>query len=200
VARASVLKEDATLAAFYLVSLAAGVTIVSMRGSNVDLLHVLFGTVLALDDQALILIAGIATLTLTTMAVILRPLAVESFDPVFLASVGRVGAPVHLAFMGLVVLNLVGGFHALGTLLAVGLMMLPAASARLWVDELTALIGVAVLIGWVSSVVGLLVSYHHGLQAGPAIILAAGAIHLVSLVFGRRGLVVARLTRRHLEA
>src|SRR4249920_1221309 len=66
VARSTSLKEDASLAAFYLVSLALGVMIVSIKGSNVDLLHVLFGTVLALDDSALILIGAIATVTLTT--------------------------------------------------------------------------------------------------------------------------------------
>lgn len=200
VARASVLKEDTALAAFYLVSLALGVTIVSLRGSNVDLLHVLFGSVLALDDQALMLIAGISTVTLVAFAVILRPLVTESIDPVFLASVSRAGAPVHLVFMALVVLNLVGGFQALGTLLAVGMMMLPAASARLWVDDLTALIAVAALIGAVSSLAGLLLSYHHGLPAGPAIILTAGGLYLLSLIFGRRGLFVARFGRRHLEA
>ena len=64
----TVLKEDASLAAFYLISLALGVTIVSLNGSNVDLLHVLFGTVLALDDDALILLAAIATVTLATLA------------------------------------------------------------------------------------------------------------------------------------
>ena len=200
VARASVLGEDATLAAFYLVSLALGVTIVSMRGSNVDLLHVLFGTVLALDDQALMLIAGIATVTLVAFAVILRPLVLESVDPIHLASVGRSGAVAHLVFMGLVVLNLVGAFHALGTLLAVGMMMLPAASARLWVEDLTPLVAVAVAIGAASAAAGLLASYHGGLPAGPAIILVAGLVHLASLVFGRRGLVVGRLTRPHLEA
>ena len=46
-------------------------------------------------------------------------------------------APTHLAFLGLVVLNLVGGFHALGTLLSVGMMMLPAAAARFWTSEIT---------------------------------------------------------------
>ena len=70
-------------------SLALGVLIVSIRGSNVDLLHVLFGTVLALDDAALFLIAAIATLSLmTTLAVIYRPLVLECFDPQFLRSVG----------------------------------------------------------------------------------------------------------------
>ena len=130
VARLTSLKEDASLAAFYLLSLALGVTIVSVRGSSVDLLHVLFGTVLALDDAALLLLAGVATVTLLTLAVIYRPLVLECVDPTFLRSVSRAGPPTHLLFLGLVVLNLVAGFHALGTLLAVGLMMLPATAAR----------------------------------------------------------------------
>ena len=62
VARVTVIKEDASLAAFYLISLALGVLIVSTRGSNVDLMHVLFGTVLALDNAALTLLCSIASL------------------------------------------------------------------------------------------------------------------------------------------
>lgn len=201
VARNSRLGEDVSLAAFYLTSLALGVTIVSMKGSNVDLLHVLFGSVLALDDDALILIAAISTLTLFAFATIARPLVLDSIDPGFLRAVGgRTGAIVHLVFMGVVVLNLVGGFHALGTLMAVGLMMLPAAGARLWVDDLTALVATASAIGVASAVVGLLVSYHLSLPAGPAIVLTAGAIWFASLLFGRRGLLADRLGRRHLEA
>jgi zinc/manganese transport system permease protein len=201
VARSSRLGEDVSLAAFYLTSLALGVTIVSLRGSNVDLMHVLFGSVLALDDDALTMIATIATLTLLAFAAIVRPLALDSVDPGFLRAVGgRSGAAVHLVFMGVVVLNLVGGFHALGTLMAVGLMMLPAAGARLWVDDLTALVAVAALIGVASAFVGLIVSYHLSLPAGPAIVLTAGVAWFVSLLAGRRGLLADRLGRRHLEA
>ena len=201
VARSSRLGEDVSLAAFYLTSLALGVTIVSLKGSNVDLMHVLFGSVLALDDDALTMIATIATLTLLAFAAIVRPLALDSVDPGFLRAVGgRSGAAVHLVFMGVVVLNLVGGFHALGTLMAVGLMMLPAAGARLWVDDLTALVAVAALIGVASAFVGLIVSYHLSLPAGPAIVLTAGAAWFVSLLAGRRGLLADRLGRRHLEA
>src|SRR5258708_25142352 len=119
VARTTELKEDAALAAFFLVSLAVGVTIVSLRGNNVDLLHFLFGTVLALDDPTLLLIAGITTISLVALAVIYRPLVLQCVDPGFLRSVRRAGAPAHIAFLALVVMNLAGGFHALGTLLAV---------------------------------------------------------------------------------
>jgi zinc/manganese transport system permease protein len=201
VARFTSLKEDASLAAFYLLSLALGVTIVSMRGSNVDLLHVLFGTVLALDDGALLLIASIATITLVALALVYRPLVLECVDPTFLRSVSRAGTPTHLIFLGLVVLNLVGGFHALGTLLSVGMMMLPAAAARFWSAEITRLTLLATAIGILSGIAGLLLSFHAELPAGPAIILAAGAIYMLSLVFGPEGgLLWLIRPGRHLEA
>jgi zinc/manganese transport system permease protein len=201
VARVTALKEDASLAAFYLLSLALGVVIVSLRGSNTDLLHVLFGTVLALDDAALVLIAGIASVTLAALALLYRPLVVECVDPVFLRSVSRAGTPTHLAFLGLVVLNLVGGFHALGTLLAVGMMMLPAAAARFWSGDVSLMILVAVAVGMASGALGLLLSFHAELPAGPSVILVAGGAYLLSLVFGREGgLLWLVRPRRHLEA
>lgn len=201
VARFTQLREDASLTAFYLLSLALGVLIVSMRGSNVDLLHVLFGTVLALDDAALILIAAIASFSLLAMALMLRPLVLECVDAGFLRSVSRAGAPVHLAFLALVVLNLVGGFHALGTLLAVGMMMLPATAARFWTGDLGRMLVVAVIGGIVSGYAGLLGSFHFGAPAGPSIIFAAGLLYLFSLVFGRNGgLLRLIMPARHLEA
>src|SRR3974390_761809 len=140
VARATELKEDASLAALFLLSLALGVTIVSLRGSNIDLLHFLFGNVLAIDDATLLLIASFATISLAVLAVIWRPLVLDCVDPGFLRSVSRAGAPAHIAFLALVVMNLVGGFHALGTLLAVGLMMVPAAASRFWARDISGMI------------------------------------------------------------
>ena len=201
VTRMTALKEDASLAAFYLLSLALGVTIVSLKGSNVDLLHVLFGTVLALDDAALLLLASIATITLVALALLYRPLVLECVDPTFLRSVSRAGTPTHLIFLGLVVLNLVGGFQALGTLLAVGIMMLPAAAARFWSADITLMMLIATGIGMASGLCGLLLSFHAELPAGPAIILVAGAVYLVSLALGREGgLVWLAWPGRHLEA
>ena len=202
VARVTVMKEDASLAAFYLISLALGVTIVSLRGSAIDLLHVLFGNVLALDDDVLILLSSVATLSLLTLAALYRPLVMECVDPGFLRSVSRSGGFVHLTFLGLVVLNLVAGFHALGTLLAVGLMMLPAAAARFWTADITRLILLASGFGMLSGYAGLVLSYSagSGLPAGPAIILAAGALYLGSLMIGSQGGLLRRLLpRAHLQ-
>lgn len=200
VARTTVLREDASLAAFYLISLALGVTIVSLRGSNIDLLHVLFGSVLALDDATLILLAAIASVTLAALAALYRPLVLETVDASFLASVSKSGGPVQIIFLALVVLNLVGGFHALGTLLAVGMMMLPAASARLITQDMTAMIGVATAQGIVAGYSGLIVSFHAGLPSGPLIILMAGLLYLLALVFGPAGGLLRRFKPgRHLE-
>ena len=201
IARATELKEDASLAAFYLVSLAVGVTIVSVKGTNIDLLHVLFGTVLALDDPTLLLIAINATVTLIVLALIYRPLVIECVDPNFLRSVSAAGAPAHLAFLALVVINLVSGFHALGTLLAVGIMMLPAAIARFWARDVTAMILIAAASGSIAGYAGLVLSFHTGVPSGPAIILTAGVLYAVSLLFGRvGGLVRQAFPGRHLEA
>jgi zinc/manganese transport system permease protein len=194
-------REDASFAAFYLISLALGVLIVSTRGSSVDLLHVLFGTILAVDDHSLLLVASIASLTLLALALIYRPLIVECFDPGFLQSVQAGGTAYHLMFLVLVVLNLVAGFQALGTLMAVGLMMLPAAAARFWAREVWSMAAVAAGIAVLSGYVGLLLSYHHNLPSGPAIILTAGMAYLLSIVLGSQdSLIVRFLPRKHLQA
>lgn len=201
VARATELKEDASLAVFFLISLALGVTIVSMKGTNVDLLHFLFGNVLALDDAMLAFMAVNTSVSLLALSVIYRPLVIECVDPNFLRSVSRLGAPVHMAFMALVVINLVSGFHALGTLLGVGIMMIPAAVARFWTRDITAMIAIAVLTGIVSGVAGLVVSFHVSVPSGPAVILAAAVLYLMSIVFGRVGGLWRQLfPGRHLEA
>jgi zinc/manganese transport system permease protein len=200
VARATILREDASLAAFYLISLALGVTIVSLRGSNIDLLHVLFGSVLALDDATLILLASIASMTLTGLAILYRPLVLETVDSGFLASVSKSGGLVQIAFLALVVLNLVGAFQAIGTLLAVGMMMLPAASARLITADMTAMIGMAAAQGMLAGYAGLVISFHAGLPSGPLIILVAGSFYLLALMFGPAGGLLRRVKpARHLE-
>lgn len=199
-ARFTALREDASLAAFYLLSLALGVTIVSLRGSNVDLLHVLFGSVLALDDATLILLASVATLTLLAIAVFYRALAMDTLDPLFLRRVSPWSEAIPFLFLTLVVLNLVAGFHALGTLMAVGVIMLPAASARLWTKDLTLMLPIAAAIGALSSYAGLVLSYCSGLPSGPVIILAAGVFYFISLAFGGAGgLTRLRSPHGHLE-
>ncbi|TAL77717.1 MAG: metal ABC transporter permease [Burkholderiaceae bacterium] len=204
VARLTPLREDASFAAFYLISLGLGVLLVSLRGSNMDLIHVLFGTVLGLDDAALLLVTISASITLVVIALIFRPLVVECFDPGFLRAERGAGSVSHMLFLVLLVMTLVAGFQVLGTLMVVGIMMLPATSARFWVRSSGQQMILAAAVASLSSYVGLLVSYRANVPASPAIILAAGAVYVFSVVVGPYGGLLqvarqARARRRHLS-
>ncbi len=179
-------RQDVSLIVFYLVSLSFGTLIVAARGSQADLMHVLFGTVLAVDVTALLLIASVASITLLVIAALYRPLAVESFDPSFLRAVGGGGGVFRAVFVILVVLNLVAGFQAFGTLLAIGPMLLPAAAARCWTRKVWPMIALASFIGMAAALAGLLISYYANLPSGPAIVISAGLIYGISLLAGGR--------------
>jgi len=201
VARSTVLREDASLASFYLLSLAAGVIIISSQGRNVDLLRVLFGSVLALDDPTLGLLGAVAAITAVGLVLLLRPLVLECVDPAYLRSVSRLSPVAHYGFLMLLVLNLVAGFHALGTLLSVGMMILPAAAARLWARRLQSMLLLAGLLCALGSAAGLLLSYRYELPTGPAIVLSLGVVYIVSVLLAPRGLRSAsRPPARHLRA
>ncbi len=192
VARFTAQREDASLAGFYLIALAGGVMLISLRGNSVDLMRVLFGSILAVDDAALLLVAGVSSASLLLLALVWRPLLVECFDPGFLRAVGGHGALHHQLFLVLLVANLVAGFQALGTLMAVGLLMLPAIAARCWAHSVAQLSVIACAIATTCGYGGLLLSYHAGLPSGPSIVLLAGAVYLVSLCVGTRDSLRAR--------
>ncbi len=185
VARSTGLKEDASFAAFYLISLGLGVLLISLKGSNMDLLHVLFGTVLGLDDQHLFFIMCVSSVTLVALALMYRPLVIECLDPAFLKMEGGNGSLVHGGFLILLVVNLVAGYQVMGTLLVVGMMMLPAAAARFWGRTLGWQLVLAVSIGVLASYTGLILSYHFSLPASSAIILSAGLFYILSMLFGK---------------
>jgi zinc/manganese transport system permease protein len=202
ISRFTTLKEDASLAAIYLVALALGVTLLSRQGTQLDLLHILFGSALGVDTPGLLLVASVASVSVIALATLYRGLVLESFDPVFLAAAagrgwGRRGWIWQQAFLMLVVVNLVAGFQTLGTLMAVGLMMLPAVSARLWHDSLSAQLVNASAQAALAGSVGLLLSYHFDTPSGPTIIGCAGVLYGLSLLVSPGGWLPQVLKRPH---
>ena len=129
ITRRTGLREDASLAAIYPISLASGVLILGIAGKRLDLLHLLFGSALAVDGPTLTGMLWVSGFSLIAMAFIYKPLLLDTLDPLFLQTVSRLGPLAHGVFLTLVVLNLVIGFQAIGALMVVGLMMLPAAAS-----------------------------------------------------------------------
>ncbi|WP_374305863.1 metal ABC transporter permease, partial [Ferrovibrio sp.] len=153
----------------------------------------LFGSLLSIGSDGLILVVATAILSLIAFAIIYRTLVVECFDPLFLRAVGGHGALAHMVFLILIVLNLVAAIQALGTLMAVGLMILPAAAARFWARSVASMIALASSLALAAGLLGLLGSYHLDLPPGPAIVLMAGFCYFVSVIFGRNGGLLRRL-------
>lgn len=184
IARISPQREESSLASMYLLSIALGVILVSHSGSSVDLMHLLFGSVLALDDTTFLMVVASSVVALAIWSLFGKILLFESVDAFHLERLGYPVKSIHFLFLFLVVLTLVTGFQALGTLMALGLVLLPAAAARFCVDSLPRQIGLAVLFGAVGSYAGLLGSFHANWPSGPAIVLACGGIYVLSFVFG----------------
>ena len=203
ISRATRLKEDASLSAVYLVALAVGVALISSHGTQLDLLHILFGSALGVDTPGLLLVATVASVSVLILAAAYRGLVLESFDPVFLSATGQRGARTgrnwmwQQGFLMLVVVNLVAGFQTLGTLMAVGLMMVPAVSSRLWHDTLPAQLVNASVQAMLAGYFGLLLSYHLDTPSGATIIGCAGALYFVSLLVSPGGWLPRQLARAH---
>lgn len=187
--RVTILRTDASLASLYLIALALGIFILSAAGSAVPLKSFLFGSILGIDDETMILIGGVATVTLMGFAFLLRPLIVSTLDPTFFEAQSRRPVLVEQLFMLLVVLNLLAAFKTLGTLMAVGLMILPATAARYWSSTITGQLFVGFLFALASCWIGLSISFlAPETPSGPSIVLVAGVIFLLSVMLSPLGL------------
>jgi len=169
------LKEDAAFGSFFLVAYAAGIAMVSQAGTRIDLLHFLFGNILGVGPSDLGLTAAAAGVTLAAFLLAYRGIVLEVFDPTFSRAAGMRGGWFYAGFLSLAVLNLVAALQTMGVILALGLFLLPAATAYLWCDRFGTMLGLSVAVGMVGSTSGLTMSYHTGLSSGPAIVLCLGA-------------------------
>ncbi|MFO1448901.1 MAG: metal ABC transporter permease [Opitutaceae bacterium] len=182
IGRLTRLKEDAAFGSFFLVAYAAGIALVSQSGTRVDLLHFLFGNVLGVGPSDLALSAAAAGVTLVAFVAAYRGIVLEIFDPVFSRSAGMRGGWYYGGFLALAVFNLVAALQTMGVILALGLFLLPAATAYLWCDRFATMLGLSVAVGTLGSAIGLTVSYHTGLSSGPAVVLSLGVAFLGSAI------------------
>jgi zinc/manganese transport system permease protein len=159
----------------------------------------MFGSVGDISSTGL-LVAGIsATMTVFGLALIWRPLLLDAADRLFLSRAGWTGAVAHAGFLGLVALALVAGFHALGALMALGLVIMPSAAAGFWVRNVDARVGLSVILAIVGGVVGLGLAHHLQISAGPLVVLSLVVIVGISGVVGPLGGLISRLIpARHL--
>jgi ABC-type Mn2+/Zn2+ transport system permease subunit len=190
ITRRSRLSNDTAIGLFFVGMLALGVIIVSRSSSfSGDLVRVLFGELLGINRDGILLQAGATLLIAAATWVLRRPFLLLCFDPEQADVSGYPARLLHGIMLAMIALTIVVSFQTVGTLLVFGMLLAPAAASALFARRLLPMMAVASLIGILSVYLGLLASYHFDLAAGAAITLVATGIFFGSFD-------VTRITRR----
>ena len=180
------IKEDTAIGILFAAALSLGVALIStIRSYAVDLSHILFGNVLGVSNADLWITFVLGILVLVVVALLFRPFMVISFDPVLAATLRMPAEILRMVMLLLLALTVVISLQTVGVGLAAAMLVTPAATAYLVTRRLAPMMGVSALIGAVSSLVGLYLSYYLNIVSGSAIVLTATVIFLVVFLMKR---------------
>lgn len=179
-------KEDTAIGILFAAALSLGVAMIStMQTYAVDLSHILFGNVLGVSPSDLWMIAIISLVILSTVGFFYKPFLVISFDPVLAATLRLPAELLRNLMLVLLALTVVVSLQTVGVSLAAAMLVTPAATAYLLTRRLWPMMLVSALIGAISSVIGLYISYYFNIVSGSAIVLTATAIFLLGFLWKR---------------
>lgn len=200
--RPSAVKEDTAIGILFAAALSLGVALIStMRTYAVDLTHILFGNVLGVSSDDLLLTGTLGGGVLLTLLVLYRPMLVATFDPVLAATLRLPARLLRTVLLILLAVTIVSSMQTVGVGLVAAMLVTPGATAYLLARRLPAMMAWAALIGALSSVCGLYLSYYLNVASGAAIVLVAtGAFVLAYLFSPRKGLLSERLRVRESTA
>lgn len=179
------IKEDTAMGIVFSAFFALGITLITVvqKDNKIDLNHFLFGNILAVDGTEVrdtLIIAGIV---LTIVFLLYKELLFYTFDKLGAQAVGLPVGLLDLGLMMLIGLTIVASLKAVGVVLVLSLLITPAATAYLLVNRLHFVMLLGVMIGMISSVTGMYLSYYYNLPSGPAIVLVASAWFVLAFLF-----------------
>ena len=196
VTKAGTIREDTAIGIFFAAALALGVVLISTTGGYaVDLTHVLFGNVLGVSATDLWISGGLALVVLLAIVLLYRQLLVVSFDPVFGRTLGLRTHALRTGLFLMLAATIVVSLRTVGVALVAAMLVTPPAAAYLLTRQLPAMMAVSALIGVVSAVGGLYLSYYLDVASGGAVVLVATAIFVLAFLFAPRKGVLWRLRR-----
>jgi manganese/iron transport system permease protein len=196
--RGGVVREDTAIGILFAAALSLGVLLIStVRTYATDLTHILFGNVLGVTGGDLWLTGAIAAVVLVVLLGLYKEFVLAAFDPVLAHTLGRRPELMRSLMLVLLALTIVVSLQTVGVGLVAAMLVTPAATASLLTRRLPAMMAVAALVGVLSSVTGLYVSYYLDVASGAAIVLAATVLFVAAFVLApRRGLVWRGRVRR----
>lgn len=193
VSRTARLREDAAIGVVFVGAFALGVLLIStVRGYTVDLAHILFGNVLGVSPEDLILIALVGGVVLLILFALRKELLLLSFDPAHGSALGLPMEALNYGFLVLLALTIVIAMRTVGNILSVAMLITPAATAYLLTERLRRMLLIAAGVGTASALVGLYLSYYLNVASGAAIVVTATAFFLIALLVSPRSGLLAR--------
>jgi len=198
IGRRGQIKEDTAIGVIFAASLALGVAILSVVDNySVDLTHILFGNVLGVSNTDLWLTAGLGIVVFLAVVLLYKELLVVSFDPILAATLRLPLSGLQYTLLILIALTIVVSLQTVGVALMVAMLVTPAATAYLLTRRLWHMMIVGALVGAVSTVAGLYLSFYVNVASGAAVVLICTAFFVLAFLFSpRRGVVWAWLQGR----
>lgn len=195
VSQNSKLKDDTAIGILFTAAFALGVVLITLiRGSGVDLWHILFGNVLAVSSSDLWMIIGIGALVLLCIALFYKQLLLSTFDPIMAKAIGLPTKLIHYFLMLLLSLVTVASLKTVGIILVVAMLITPGATAYLLTDRMPTMILLSSIFGVFSSVVGVYFSYIYDVATGASIVLVASTLFALSFFFSpKQGIITQHL-------
>jgi ABC-type Mn2+/Zn2+ transport system permease subunit len=197
VTQSGLVRNDTAIGVFFVGAFALGVAIISAQRTYArDVANLLFGSILGVSSFDLVVTAIVGCGVLATLWLFRRELVTASFDRIFGQSQGFNLWTLDLLFLLLLSLTIVISLQTVGNLLVLAMLVTPAASARLITVRLVPMIGVSALIGVISGIAGLYISYYRGISSGASIVLMATAIFILVFLFAPgTGAISSRIAR-----
>jgi manganese/iron transport system permease protein len=189
------LKEDTAIGVVFAGLFALGVALLSITGNYaVDLAHFLFGNLLGVTQQDLIVTAVLGAIVLVVLFLFYKELLVISFDRVLAVTLRLPTTFLNYLLLILIAVTIVVSLQVVGIALMLAMFVTPAAAASLLTRRLPTMMVVAAAIGAFSGVVGLYASYYLDVASGPSVVLVATGIFILVFLFApRRGFIATRL-------
>ena len=200
ISRSSRIKEDTSLGLLFACSFSLGLVLLSISPARVNVSDYLFGNILGLGDTDLWIVYAISCIVLPILVALQRPLLLMMFEPAIAMSQGVPVTALNYLLVGLLVLSMISSLQAVGVVLALGMLIAPAATIYLFSDSFPTMFWLGGVLGCSGSTIGLLASYWLNLPSGPCIVLTLGLLFLLAFLFSPRYGIIAKFVRgRHLH-
>lgn len=181
----SPIKEDTAMGIVFSAFFALGITLITViqKENKIDLNHFLFGNILGVTLQDVQDTAIIATIVLLVVYLLYKELLFYTFDPLGAQATGLPVNKLYFGLMLLIALTIVASMKAVGVILVLSLLITPGATAYLLVKRLHEMMIFGAVIGVISSIAGMYISYFYNLPSGPAIVLVVSGLFVLAFLF-----------------